>query len=398
MKLFSAYNAHIKTLFAMTGIFGFSMAILTFTMAPYLQRALGTNNISVVYLIPEVIVLICFSWFLGRVGRAGKMVVFFFLVFFQILLLSAVISFEGTRMSTFFIVIHLAILPFLMILLDMLLEAHSRDEDTGRVRGMYIFFASFGFLIAPVIAGSLVDRYGFSSLFFVAILCYVVMFLLALSRYLSEGTPEILNKISLLEIAQRLLRDGDIGRIYIISLLLEGFYVMSVITFPLYLIKMGLTLSQSGLIFTVMLLPFILFAYPAGRLADIRWGEKEILVSAMIFLGIVLLVISRVETGSMYVWMALFFSTRIGASLMETMRDSYFFRKVGGEDVELISFFRTARSIGILIAAGITFIFLYFGEFYDKLFVFSAVCIFLGALVALQLRDSEPNGSKVGNA
>lgn len=397
MKLLSAYNAHIKTLFVMTGVFGFSMAILTFTMAPYLQRALGTNNISVIYLIPEVIVLTCFAWFLGRVGQAGKMAVFFSLLFLQILLLSATIFFEGTKTSAFFIVIHLAILPFLMILLDMLLEAHSRDEDTGRVRGLYIFFGSFGFLIAPVVGGFIVDRYGFSSIFFVAVLCYVVMFLLALSRYLSEGTPETSKKISFLEIAQRLLRDGDIGRIYIISLLLEGFYVMSVITFPLYLIKMGLTLSQSGLIFTVMLLPFILFAYPAGRLADMRWGEKEILVSAMIFLGMVLLVISRVETGSIYVWMVLFFSTRIGASLMETMRDSYFFRKVGGEDVELISFFRTARSIGILIAAGITFIFLYFGDLYDKLFMFSAVCIFLGALVALQLKDSEPNSSSIEN-
>jgi hypothetical protein len=77
---------------------------------------------------------------------------------------------------------------------------------------------------------------------------------------------------------------------------------------------------------------------------------------------------------------------------METMRDSYFYKRVDGNDVDLISFFRTARSVGALLAAGITFLFLYFGGSYANLFIFFAVCFFLGVILALRLKDSEPEG------
>lgn len=390
MKLLSSYNAHINTLFAIAGIFGFSMAILVFMVAPYFRDILLTDNVTIPYILPEILVLVLFSWFLRMVGRVGKTVVFFTLVFFQILLLSMSIFFHGTITSVAYIVAHFASLPFLIMLLDMILEAHSKNEDSGRVRGLYIFFSGVGFIAGPVVGGFLADRYGFTVIFFVAIVCYVVIFLLALSRYLTEGTSEMLKKVSLLSSARQLGYNRDMRNIYIISFLLEGFYTMSVITFPIILIKSGLTLAQAGLIFTVMILPFIVFSYPAGCLADRRWGEKEILVGAMVFLGIALLVISQTESGGMFLWMGLFFATRVGAAIMETMRDSYFYKRVDGDDLALISFFRTARAVGSILAAGITFLFLYFGRSYGEVFIFFSVCFFMGIILALQLKDSEP--------
>lgn len=392
MRLLPSYSSHSKNLFAITAFFGFSMAILVFMITPYLREIFLTDNVGAVYIFPEVIVLALFSWFLRWVIRVGKATVLFTLVLLQIILLSMLVYFEGTAFTAILIVGHFALLPFLVILLDMFLEAHSKDENAGRARGLFIFFANVGFFLGPIVGGFLVDRYGFSSIFFVATLCYVIIFLLALSKYLSEGNSEIRQEVSLMAWTWKVWKDENIRRMYIVSLLLEGFYTVSFITFPILLLNAGLTLSQAGIIFTVMLLPFLFVAYPAGHLADTRWGEKEILVVAMVLLGVILLVISRISVGGMWLWMGIFLGTRIGTALAETMRDTYFYRRVGKDDVALISFFRMARSLGTLFFAGLTFLFLFFGGTYGELFVFFSVCFFLGAILTLSIQDSDPRG------
>lgn len=390
MKLLAEYNAHIKTLFVIGGFFGFSMAILAYMISPYLQMILDTENVSVWYLIPEVLVLICFGWFLRAVSRFGKLLMLLCVFLWQIVLLAMLNFFEGTMGSVALVSGYLVAIPFIMMLLDMLLEAHSSNGLAGRVRGMYILWGSAGFLLGPIVAGFFADRYGFSSIFFLSMVCYAVMFLLTLLRYLYEKTPTIARDISLWKAGKQLWVKGDVFRVYMISVLLEAFYSVTVITIPLYLANLGLTLSQIGLIFTVMLIPFILLPYPAGRIADLRWGEKEILIGAMILIGLVLLVVSQTAVGIVWVWMALLFLSRVGASLMETMRDAYYFKVLDGQDISLVSFFRTSTSAGILLSSMVVFLSLYFGGTFQMIYIFYAVLFFLGVLLVFPMKDTEP--------
>jgi hypothetical protein len=46
--------------------------------------------------------------------------------------------------------------------------------------------------------------------------------------------------------------------------------------------------------------------------------------------------------------------TRIGAAIIEILRDSYFYKKIDGRDMDVISFFRTACSIGYISAAALS--------------------------------------------
>ena len=60
-----------------------------------------------------------------------------------------------------------------------------------------------------------------------------------------------------------------------------------VIYTPIYLHEhIGLPWSDIGIIFTIMLLPFVLFEFPAGKLADGKWGEKEPPIIGIILIAV----------------------------------------------------------------------------------------------------------------
>lgn len=388
---FSGWRIHSLGLLAVTGVFGFSIALLLFLLSPYLREIFHTENVSWLYPIPELFVLGFFSFFLRWSKQMGKTCVFFAAVVLQIFILFFLILGQGSLMSIVGIAAYLFFIPFFMMLLDTFLEEESGNEEAGRARGLHILFFNGGMLPAPFLAGMLMERFGFSGVFLAVIACYVCMgwgvYVLRRKKRDKEASDMVL---SWREAWGKLARNPDLLSMYGISVLLEGFYGLTAFAFPLFLADAGLDFSQSGFIFTCMLLPFLLFSYPAGRLADTKWGEKEILVGALIFLSIVFGVVAVTVSSSVWVWAILLPLTRVGASLIETMRDAYFYKHVEGKDFDLIAFFRTARSVGIILATSGAFLFFSWTHSFRELFLLSSVIVLAGAFFALRIRDTEP--------
>jgi MFS family permease len=104
-----------------------------------------------------------------------------------------------------------------------------------------------------------------------------------------------------------------------------------------------------------MLLPFILFEIPLGRLADKWCGEKEIMTLGLFIMGTSLLIIPFIQIPNILYWTILLFCSRVGASMVEVTAESYFFKHVSKSDTGLISIFRltqpTAYIVGPIIGA-----------------------------------------------
>jgi MFS family permease len=171
-----------------------------------------------------------------------------------------------------------------------------------------------------------------------------------------------------------------------IAMLLYLFYSWMVIYTPIHLIETGFTWEQIGIIFTVMLVPFVVVEYPAGWLADRYLGETE-----MLTLGFAIMVLSVLAlmfvTGYWMVMLVLFLS-RVGASLVEIMRDTYFYKKVDEDDIDLVDLFRNTRSIayvfGPFLASGI----LTLGYGIPQIFLVLAVLMFVGLLIPFHIEDT----------
>ena len=128
-----------------------------------------------------------------------------------------------------------------------------------------------------------------------------------------------------------------------------------------------------------MLIPYLLFEFPAGLLADKKIGEKEILVTGFLIMAMATFLIPFITLPIFGLWAAILFITRIGASMVEISSESYFFKHVKAEDTGLISLFRMARPLSFILAPLIAIPVLYFTS-YGGSFLILAILTFSGLL------------------
>jgi MFS family permease len=167
--------------------------------------------------------------------------------------------------------------------------------------------------------------------------------------------------------------------ITIINFILQFFYAWMVVYTPIYLHQhIGLGWQQTGIIFTIMLSPFVLFELPIGILIDkYHIKKRTLLYLGVIIMGLSTLIIPFIITQSILIWGIIFFATRTGASLIEATSEIYFFTHITEEDTHLLGVYRDMTHVAYIIApliATLIFIFLPF----KYLFLILGILIFSG--------------------
>ncbi len=187
---------------------------------------------------------------------------------------------------------------------------------------------------------------------------------------------------------RRIFRSKNLSSIFLVNFLLQTFYIVMVIYTPLYLANtIGFSWGDISIIFVVMLSPFVLLQYPLGRIADMRFGEKEILIFGLIVIGLATLMITAIDTPSIWIWATTLLVTRIGAATVEVMSDSYFFKHVGEEDTGLVSVYRAIAPLaGVIIPILGALIIGAFG--YLSLFSCLGVLCLLAIIPAARIKDT----------
>jgi MFS family permease len=183
-------------------------------------------------------------------------------------------------------------------------------------------------------------------------------------------------------------KNRNLLKIYCVSLALRFFYAAMTIYMPLYLHEIGLTYMQIGAVFTVMLIPFILIEYPAGILADTRYGEKEMLLIGALIIVTSLMWMFFAQSTSFVFWMVILMISRVGAALVESMEDSYFYKQITENDVALINFFRSTRAVAYIICAiSVGFSLVFFDI--RSVFVVMTCAMALAIYPIIRLRDTQ---------
>ena len=194
--------------------------------------------------------------------------------------------------------------------------------------------------------------------------------------------------LSVYVVIKKMLRRKDIMRVYYASLMLELFYCVMTIYTPLYLLSIGLSWTEIGKIITVMLIPFVILQIPLGIIADKKTGEKEWLVVGFLIISISTAAISMFNIPMVYLWMFLLFLTRIGASIIQVMRDAYFYKKIGPQDIDFIDYFRTTKSIAFVLGTMFFSLFLVVLPL-RMVFLMLAVLMFTALSPILRLHDTK---------
>jgi MFS family permease len=235
--------------------------------------------------------------------------------------------------------------------LDIFIEHFSSVKKTGSIRGFYLSLTSFAWLFAPIFAGIIVSKFGFTSLYTIVSLCIVCVGIV-LHFSLRTYHDNKYRKLSTFAAVRALIRRPNLLRITIINFILQFFYAWMVVYTPLYLHEMhGIPFTTIGIMFTIMLLPFVLLQYPIGRLLDTIHHEREFLtVGILIIAGSTFMFGYSLFNGNIIMLTLMLFTTRCGASIVEVVSESYFFKSVTAADAEIISLFRSTLPIAYLFA------------------------------------------------
>lgn len=338
----------LKTLYFISFLLGASSAFVLYIESDYFKTATGSENITYFYIIANLFaLLIVFNWHhLLRTFGKSKVYLFALAVKGIVILLLSLLSIS--RLSAWLLAFYMILTLLTWLDIDILLETCSIDKVTGKIRGMFMTIVSAGYLISPIFAGYLVSRYGFQSAFAVAFLIILVIFSISIwqLRNINHYHPR---RIGFLELLSKVWKRKNVLRAYYLSFLLEFFYALMIIYTPLYLLNLGFSWTEIGKMFTIMLVPFVIIQYPVGILVDRYFEERDLLKIAIVITAVATAAIFFISSKNFFVWAMALLGTRIGASLFDVLKESYFFKRVDQRDVDIVNFFRTVRPMAYII-------------------------------------------------
>ena len=369
-------------------LLGFAQSLLLYVESSYFKLSIGNDNVGVFYSIAYVVALIGLLNMHKIIKRIGKSTTFFLFFLSQIFAIALLMVIPPSLWGIVLLMVYIVASYLVLVVLDIILETYSADTVSGRIRGLHLTLISIGYLVGPMISTSVLEKYNYSGLFFAAMLINMGIFIVALIG-LRDGNKHFSGNLTVRDLVKKIFINVDLMRIYWISFVLEFFYALMIVYTPLYLLDLGFSWQQIGIIFTVMLVPFVLFGYLAGYLADRKFGEKEMIIGSLIIMMLSTTTIFFTTSRNVLVWAALLFATRIGAAFLETLRDSYFYKRIDGEDMDLISFFRTARSFAYLFSTGLSALALVFVPV-RFVFLLISAAVLVGIYPSVRLVDSIP--------
>jgi MFS family permease len=293
------------------------------------------------------------------------------------------------KLSILFI-IQYSIVALIGLSLDIFLEGYtSNHANVGKIRGLYASTLNASWVIAPLIGSLLIN--GTENYRNTYIAAFLMLFPLAYLIY--KNFPRFkdphYSHPSPWQLIKHISQNSNWDKLFVANTILQTFYSWMVIYSAVYLNKyVGFGWEQIGIILVIMLIPFPLIQYPLGKIADEKYGEKEIMVAGFIIMGMSTISLAFISGKSLFVWALFFFITRIGAAMVEMMIETYFFKTVPPKDTPVLSMFRITRPFSYLIAPLVTgFGLLFMGH--QHLFILVGIIVLIGLYPALTIQDTK---------
>ncbi len=381
-------NNLLNTLFISNAFISYHYALVIYVNSSFLGKFFTETQISSLYIIGSIInvfLLLNASKIIEKIG-VYKFTVFTILA--EFIAIFGLVFLNSPLFIGLFFISHLCAISLLIFNMDVLVESVSNNDNiTGSIRGTYLTITNIMLVMAPLSVSFLVSDSNYSLVYSLSSLIIIPIYFL-IKKF--KNTKEIkINHINVRQTLQKCFQNSDLYNILISHTILQLFYAFMVIYTPIYLQKyIGFSWSEIGVIFTIMLLPFILFELPVGELEDDTYGEKEFLTVGFIIMGISALVISFITEKDFWLWAVILFISRVGASLVEISTESYFFKKVSKEQTDIVGMFRIGRPLALILSPIIATLVLQFIPF-QYIFIVVGTLMIVGTHYSLALRDTK---------
>ncbi len=393
-------------------LFSLQAALPNYINSSYLETLMSERFVGIIFALEAVLAIAGFLYMPKVLRKFGNFKVAITLLLVELVSLFSLAVYHNFIVVSFFMICSMIIFTFFTFSFDVFLEGYSTDGSTGKTRGIYLTSLNFAWMLSPIITGLVLSNGDYWKIYLMSFILVIPVFII-LIKTLNGFKDSTYIKSNPFSTIAEVWKNKDIFNIFMSGFLLQLFYCWMTIYTPMYLhINLGYSWKQIGLIFFIMLIPFVLIQAPLGRLADKKYGEKEILSIGFIIIAISTVVIYFINSGSValnkvlfslnmggalveitgYVllWAFMLFMTRVGAAAVEVMCDAYFFKNIDGKNTNLISFYRMARPFAYIIGPLIALALLSIPGFEIKiLFLVLGIIMILGLKFGLSIKDTK---------
>lgn len=381
-------NRSLWRLYLLEFFVSFAVAFPTYVLSSFLSTFMSEAMVGVWYGAGAVLTFVLLALaprILSRVGNYALAVVSVF--FMSVALFEFAYPADPFTVPLFFVA-YIALLSLLFFTLDIFFESASKDGETGGIRGFMFVVSNLAFFLAPLlISYILVDgEYGKVFSLSLVIMGIALLLLFPFRAFRDPSYP----RARFREALGLTWRNRELRLMFGIRTLLKFSMALITIYAPIYLHEhLGFGWDVVGKLLAFMLLPSLLFNIPAGRLADTRFGEKELLVLGFVTAGVSLSALSFLGAASALLWAGFLFLAYGGTGLINVMVETHFYKRVDVSDAGVISLYKNSNQVAyFLVALSSSALLLFFPLQYIFLTLGLFVLI-VGVPLTLGLRDTK---------
>jgi len=386
-------GAQKTVIYVLVFLIALHMTPTVYINSSFLRQFVGESNVGYIYTFAALISLFLLASIkniLNAIGNYKTFMIAVFADFAALTVLSLSLVVEEIKFAPIFIIAYVigSISRILIIFsADIFLEHFSINKDTGGIRGIYLTSLSAAYIIGPFIASFLIadiNNIGFAYLWGAVLLIPIS---LVARKYFKHFKDSTYNKNKIWDTTVKLFKNKNLSKVCVGNFILRFFYSWMIIYTPIFLHQIGFDLSEIVKIIAFALTPYVLLELPLGKIADKFIGEKEIMTLGFIIAGFATLSIPFLNSKSFWFWAGILFITRVGASMIEIMNETYLFKKIDDEDVDILSVYRSINPFTYVVSPIIASVFLFFIPI-KFLFLLLGIVVLSGVLVSTRIKDT----------
>ncbi len=356
------YPRQLKIILAATVLFAFQAAVTTYTNATFFEKYISESWVGILYTLASILTVIVVSYSNSIINKFGIRKTLLYTLGLLLAGLGFVLYGSVGAVIVAGLLCYMVLTSFGFFLYDLVLEHYLTPTTTGHIRGLYLLAVNLGWLFAPSIAGFSTDKIGIASVYAISFVVLLVLFIVIHSS-LKNIEHKARAHTSILKAIKNTWAKPALRSIMVINFTLQWFYVWMVIYIASYLRTVhGLSSTNIGIIFTVMLSAFVLLQYPIGILVDMGVSQKKLLRTAIIIMALATMSLPFIPTGNIALLALTLFLTRVGAATIEAVSEYNFFENTAEGDVETLWVFRSMAPFAYVVMPIIGSFVIYFAN------------------------------------
>src|SRR3989344_3274784 len=259
----------IYTIAVIGFIYTLHLVLPMYSNSSFLSLFADERTVGFIYMLGAAVSILGFLLAPPLIRRFGNYGTTIGLVCIQIVLFYTLVFAHSPYIIASMFILQAGIVSLIGLSLDIFLEGYTEGKQVGSVRGLYTTVLNSSWLIGPLIGSMLINGTDNYRNTYVAALAMLFPLLYLIYRNFPKFKDPNYTHLSPHHLIKHILTNRNWTRLFFANIILQTFYSWMVVYSSIYLHEtIGFGWEEIAIILTIMLIPFVLFTYPLGRLAD----------------------------------------------------------------------------------------------------------------------------------